>query len=417
MLALSAASPAAADQTVTNTVFGSTGTEQTYVVPAGVSSLSVTAIGAHGGQGYAGNGVVGGVGGAGAAVIANLPVTPGEVLYVEVGGIGASGQPPGTDLGGFNGGGNSEDAALSDGGGGGGGGASDVRLCSTSAVGCPGGADSLSTRLIVAGGGGGGGMDGQLTLGTGGAGGNGGADGQDGATDSSCADRGPGGRGKAGGNLSGGDGGATGVGNTGGAGGSGTRGQGGAAHGGSSGYTTGGGGGGGTFGGGAGGSSNGCGAGGGGGGSSLAPVGGSIAVAAATDPPRVVISYVSGAPGTNPPATDTTAPTLNSSTKSAKLSRTGAISFSITSNENATGTAGGTVSVPTPARILRFHTQKLRLTAGVRKKVTLKLSKANARRVRNALKHKRKLTARITLALHDASGNKRTRKLSLKLKR
>jgi hypothetical protein len=127
-----------------------------------------------------------------------------------------------------------------------------------------------------------------------------------------------------------------------------------------------------------------------------------------------VIGYVTGAP--TGPGTDKTAPKIKSGTKSAKLSRTGAISFSVTSDEDAIGTVSGTVSVPAHARVLRFHTKKLRLTAGARKKITLKLSKANARRVRSALRHKRKLTARITLALRDGAGNKRSRKLPLKLR-
>jgi hypothetical protein len=137
-------------------------------------------------------------------------------------------------------------------------------------------------------------------------------------------------------------------------------------------------------------------------------------VAAVTDAPRVVISYTSGAP--SGPGTDKTAPKIKSRAKRAKLSRTGAISFSVTSDEDATGTVTGTVSVPAHSRVLRFHTKKLRLNGGASKKITLKLSKGNARRVRGALRHKRKLTARITLALRDGAGNKRSRKLSLKLR-
>lgn len=108
--------------------FAYSGAEQTLSLPAGVSQVSITAVGAPGGEG----------GGNGADVGAVVPLPAGTTtLYVEVGGAGTSG-------GGFNGGGNS-------GSGGGGGGASDVRTCSSSV--CQ--LSSNDTRLVVAGGGGG----------------------------------------------------------------------------------------------------------------------------------------------------------------------------------------------------------------------------------------------------------------------
>ena len=101
--------------------------ESTFVVPAGDSSISVTATGAQGAAGFES------CGGFGAAVTATLPVTAGETLYVEVGGVGSNG----------GGGGGGEY---------GGGGASDLRALPE--------ADGLvptDSRLLVAGGGGGGG--------------------------------------------------------------------------------------------------------------------------------------------------------------------------------------------------------------------------------------------------------------------
>ena len=116
--------------------FVSTSAEQTFIVPPGVASVAVDAVGGHGGSA----GVI--AGGAPARVSAVLPVTPGEVLYVEVAGNGESAAEGGD--GGFNGGGASgeEDAA-------GGGGASDVRTLPR--------ASGLSpdSRLLAAGGGGG----------------------------------------------------------------------------------------------------------------------------------------------------------------------------------------------------------------------------------------------------------------------
>jgi hypothetical protein len=116
--------------------FLSTGTEQTFTVPLGVESVEVIAVGGHGGS------AEGVAGGAPAKVSAVLPVTPGQLLYVEVAGNGEAagkGREGGFDGGGAAGG---NDAA-------GGGGASDLRtLPRTSGL-------SPDPRLIVAAGGGG----------------------------------------------------------------------------------------------------------------------------------------------------------------------------------------------------------------------------------------------------------------------
>ena len=135
------ACPSAASSTAISCTYAATGAEQTYTVPAGVSFVRISAIGAHGGFG---NNFV--LGGNGAAVTATVAVPAGTgTLYVEVGTPGGNDNNNG--FGGFNGGGATFDA-------GGGGGASDVRTCSASVC------TDLSvndTRLAVAGGGGGGG--------------------------------------------------------------------------------------------------------------------------------------------------------------------------------------------------------------------------------------------------------------------
>ena len=124
--------PAAAQATP----FSYTGAEQTYIVPAGVGSVSIVAIGAAGG-----GPVSFGSGGRAADVSGVVDVAAGEVLYVEVGGAG------GQSAGGFNGGGAGRSGSgLSWYGGGG---ASDVRTLPISA-----GVISLNSRLIVAAGGG-----------------------------------------------------------------------------------------------------------------------------------------------------------------------------------------------------------------------------------------------------------------------
>jgi hypothetical protein len=130
VLLLCAATPAAAE----TIEYGFTGAERTFTVPVGVTSLQMEAIGGAGGSTIDSHGNVAGHGGAPARVTGTIAVTPGQVLYVEVGGIGLS-----EALGGFNGGGYPL-----------GGGASDVRTASR--------VDpySVFSRLIVAGGGGGG---------------------------------------------------------------------------------------------------------------------------------------------------------------------------------------------------------------------------------------------------------------------
>ncbi len=123
--------------------FAFSGLQQQFTVPAGVAEITVTLDGAAGGPGF------GSVAGLGGRLTVTVPVTAGEVLAVNVGGVGAAAAPAvGPTAGGFNGGGDST------GDGGGGGGASDLRR---------GG-----TLLAVAGGGGGGGTP---TGGSGGAGG------------------------------------------------------------------------------------------------------------------------------------------------------------------------------------------------------------------------------------------------------
>ncbi|MBV9197471.1 MAG: lamin tail domain-containing protein [Solirubrobacterales bacterium] len=128
--------------------FTSTGAEQAYTVPEGVTSLEIQAVGANGGSTNLSSpaGVAGGTGGLVTGEVAvgpNQAIKPGQTLYVEVGG-----NPTG-ERGGFNGGGSAG------GDGSGGGGASDVRTCSRTSGSCPNGAPNPLTRLIVAAGGGG----------------------------------------------------------------------------------------------------------------------------------------------------------------------------------------------------------------------------------------------------------------------
>jgi hypothetical protein len=129
--------------------FNYSGAAQSWTVPLGITSVSVTVYGAQGSNGNQ-------LGGAGGTSTGTMSTTGGETLYVYVGGQA-----------GFNGGG-----APGTAGGGYGGGASDIRSS----------ANTLNDRLIVAGGGGGGGGSGGGGLGGGTTGGVGGGRGNQLAT-------------------------------------------------------------------------------------------------------------------------------------------------------------------------------------------------------------------------------------------
>lgn len=142
--------PAGASVADCSVRFEYTGSEQSFSVPAGATSVNLTAIGARGGA----NSRTGTPGGRGESVTRTAAVAPGQILYVQVGGAGLPSridQSTAPVAGGYNGGG----AALQSFavGGGSGGGASDVRTVTTSAPG------SLESRLIVGGAGGGAGLE------------------------------------------------------------------------------------------------------------------------------------------------------------------------------------------------------------------------------------------------------------------
>jgi hypothetical protein len=114
--------------------FAYTGAIQRFVVPNRVTSIQVAAIGARGGTGARGQ-----AGGAGANITTSLNVTPGQILWIVVGGFPGQSATAAYGFGGNGGSGTNF--------GGAGGGLSGVFTSSTPAV---------ANALIVAGGGGGG---------------------------------------------------------------------------------------------------------------------------------------------------------------------------------------------------------------------------------------------------------------------
>jgi hypothetical protein len=131
-------------------VFSYTGSIQQFIVPNRVTAIQVNAIGALGGTGGGGQ-----PGGAGANITSTINVTPGQILYIVVGGY--PGQSATAEYG-FAGNGGLANSAT--GYGGAGGGLSGVFTSSTPAV---------ANALIVAGGGGGGSGTGGTTIYNGGA--------------------------------------------------------------------------------------------------------------------------------------------------------------------------------------------------------------------------------------------------------
>lgn len=132
-------------------VFTSTGALQTFTVPVGCNLIKVKIWGA-GGAG----GLLTLKGAAGGFTTGFMNVTPGQVLYLIVGGAGTFYIPSGKGGGGFGGGGN----AGSSGGGGTGGGGGYSGIFSNSSI-------IQANALLIAGGGGGGGWtDGGTPIGT-----------------------------------------------------------------------------------------------------------------------------------------------------------------------------------------------------------------------------------------------------------
>ncbi len=129
-------------QLVSTCTFHYTGQSQEWQVPDGVQEATFTVVGAAGGN------AGGRPGGKGGGVSATLPLTPGTIYQVNVGGKGGNDtDPTNPGVGGWNGG--ARGGGLADPKGGGGGGASDIRTYPY----------NPSDRKLVGGGGGGAGSD------------------------------------------------------------------------------------------------------------------------------------------------------------------------------------------------------------------------------------------------------------------
>ncbi|MBT9500083.1 MAG: filamentous hemagglutinin N-terminal domain-containing protein [Burkholderiaceae bacterium] len=137
-------------------------TASSYVVPAGVNSLTAILVGGGGGKGGDDGGHIGGNTGAVGSLTAAFAVTPGQTLYIAPGSGGGTGASSAGNAAGGSGGSNSFGLASggdggiagpagSSGGGGGGGGATVLSLTAS---------PNTASALLMAGGGGGGGGSG-----------------------------------------------------------------------------------------------------------------------------------------------------------------------------------------------------------------------------------------------------------------
>jgi hypothetical protein len=393
-----AARPAFA-QTVS---FAFTGAEQTYTVPPRVNSIHVVAISAKGGKGSSDTFgfFQGGRGAVGERIEADLAVAPGEVLFVEVGGLGGDGSLGGIGIGGFNGGGTSTAAVP----GGGGGGATDLRTCSAASIVCSGGVDSLDTRLLVAPGGGGGGAFGHRGQLDGGEGASAEFQGSSGETDGCASGETSGGGGFGGTLLAGGQGGT--AGNNGGSPGqSGAFGVGGGVTGGALDPVAGGGGGGGYFGGGSGGSSHNCSGGGGGGGSTfVGATATNVDVHLISEPPGVVIT----APDIAPPPEGPPGPPT-------KEKPSNAFSLGKVTRNRSTGTGTLVATLPGPGTLVLggagIVRQRKTVSAAGPARLPIKLM--GIRRL--ALTRTGEATVRARIAFTPTGGDANTKVLKVKL--
>jgi hypothetical protein len=94
------------------------------------------------------------------------------------------------------------------------------------------------------------------------------------------------------------------------------------------------------------------------------------------------------------------------------------LGITLSPGENLTATLSGTVSVPGASKVFKFKTvtQSVAARTGPGTRLALKLSGKAKKAVKQALKRKKILKAKLKLLLMDAAGNKKTRKYKVRLK-
>jgi plastocyanin len=116
-----------------------------------------------------------------------------------------------------------------------------------------------------------------------------------------------------------------------------------------------------------------------------------------------------------PPPADDTAPV--SSLVSPSKQDVDKLFLRASMNEPGTLTATGSVSVPGAAKLYLFKRASKTVAANQSVKLRLRLSRKGLRRVKRALRHGRRLRAKVTLTARDATGHETVRKQAIRLKR
>ena len=129
--------------------------------------------------------------------------------------------------------------------------------------------------------------------------------------------------------------------------------------------------------------------------------------------------YTFGAVSTPPPPPDTTPPTGRASAKTQK--NDGTIEVTLTCSEACIATPSGTLTVPvvTARGKKKFTLKGATVTVGAGAKATLRLKvpKKAKKAATAALKAGKKVTAKVSVVITDAAGNKRTVSTTLKLRK
>jgi hypothetical protein len=134
---------------------------------------------------------------------------------------------------------------------------------------------------------------------------------------------------------------------------------------------------------------------------------------------RLIGTVVGGAgpiPPIAPPPGDTTPPVLSAKAPKAESIKRGFVTVTDTTNEPATDTATGSVSLSKAAKAYKLKPATVKHAAGT-VALRLKIPKRTRKAIRQAIRNRRKATANIRIVSQDAAGNRATRTLRIKLKR
>jgi glucose/arabinose dehydrogenase len=111
-------------------------------------------------------------------------------------------------------------------------------------------------------------------------------------------------------------------------------------------------------------------------------------------------------PAPGPNTGDKTPPALKiSRSRRQHVLKTHYVKITVVPNEVAVVTARATVSIPGAARIFRLHSTTRQTLGGKRITLHMRISKKTLAKIRRALRHRKFLTAKITVTARDATGN------------